>query len=557
MSILKSAARAGKVVKNVGRLREIVTTLVRYGFGALVQRTGLGRFVDPLSQRNSATGTVYSTPIRVRMMFEELGPTFIKIGQILGGRPDLIPPEFVVELQKLQDSTQPLPITEIRPLIEREIQGPLEKCFSSFDTEALASASIAQVHAARTLSGDDVVVKIQKPDVEKLLNQDLEILEILAFGIEKTIPELKIFRPVAVVEEFKRILLGETDFRNEAANIVQFRKNFADSNVLVIPRVFEDLSTRKILILERLRGVKLSQVESFQSMGVSPSEVLRKGMDAFFKSIMVDGFFHADPHAGNILVLPDGRMGLLDFGSVGRLSRKSRMSIINMFLALVAEDYDALVWEYLQISPATSGQARHTARIDQMAREVAALYAPYYGLPLKDIPSGKLLMEATGVAFRNNIVLPSDLVLVFKAVMTLEGIGRMLDPHFDLLGAATKYSAVLIKERYNPKRLAKDFLFFVKDISRLARIAPRQLGETLRQIESGEIKLNIRIIELEKYSRTQAASASKISLSIVAVGLLLCSAYVASTDAVPMWAQLSLWSTSLIVTGYSILRTLR
>ncbi len=556
MSLIRSAARAGKVVKNVGRLREIVTTMARFGFGALVQRTGLGRFVDPLSRRDE-TGTIYSTPVRLRLLFEELGPTFIKIGQILGGRPDLIPPDFVTELQKLQDSTQTLSITEIRPLIEAEIQGPLEKCFSSFDTEALASASIAQVHAARTLQGEDVVVKIQKPDVEKKLYQDLEILEILAFGIEKAIPELKIFRPVAVVEEFKRILLEETDFRHEATNILQFRKNFSGSDFLVIPRVYSELSTRKLLVLERLRGVKLSQFESFQSLGISPAEVLRKGMDAFFKSIMVDGFFHGDPHPGNILVLPDGRMGLLDFGSVGKLSRKSRMSIINMFLALLAEDYDALVWEYVQISPAISGQGRSTSRLDQMSRDVAALYTPYHGLPLKDIPSGKLLMEATGVAFRNNIVLPADLVLVFKAVMTLEGIGRLLDPNFDLVGAATKYSTILIKERYNPKRITKDLLFFVRDLSRLLRIAPRQMGETLRQLESGEFRLNFRIVDLEKYSRSQSAGASKISLSIVAVGLLLCSAYVASNDAVPIWAQLSLWTASLSVSGLVVLRSLR
>jgi len=554
MSLWSSADTVRKAVKNAGRMREILGAATRFGFGTLVARLPIPGYK---AERPTTDETgLQPLPVRLRMLFEGLGPTFIKVGQILAGRPDLIPSDIVAEFEKLQDRTTPVPFPLLKPLLEAELDRSLADCFSSFDTEPLATASIAQVHAARTLEGDDVVVKIRKPDVQRLLEQDMEILEFLAALVERYVPELRPFRPVSIVQEFKRSLLAETDFRMEANNIRRFRENFAASSFLVVPKVYTDLSSDHILTMERLRGVPLRDVDGVRALGVDPRELLRGGMDCFFQSVMQDGLFHADPHAGNILALPDGRMGLIDFGSVGRLSQRSKDAIINMFLALVTEDYDALILEYLDLSPSSDG-SRSTTNIERIQREVQQLMGPYHGLPLSEIPTGRVLMESTRVAFRYHVSLPRDLVLVFKSIMTLEGIGRSLDPDFDLLGAANKYSRIVIKERYNPTRLLKDALFVTRDLARLVKTAPRQLSETLRQLESGELKINHRVEGLERHGQAQIKAANRVAFTLLTVGFLMCATLLAGRENIPLWIQLTAAATALSTATYSFFRTWR
>jgi ubiquinone biosynthesis protein len=554
MSLVGSAKKSIRVVKNVGRLREIVTTMTRFGFGTLVDKIGLSKFNSPFSKSDSHS-TPLSLPQRLVKLCEELGPAFIKVGQVLAGRPDLIPQEFVDELLKLQDKTKAIAFQDLKPLIEQELKRSLDQCFSSLDTEPLATASIAQVHAARLLSGEEVVIKVQKPGVEKILTQDLEILELIAEALETTIPELRPFRPKLILEEFKNSLLTETDFTSEARNIETYRKNFEGDDFLVIPKVYKDLSASRVLTLERLKGFKLNEILFKPQSEIDTKEILTKGMDRFFKSLMIDGFFHADPHAGNIFILQDGRMGLVDFGLVGRLNKKARMSVINMFLALIAEDYQSLVWEYIQLSP-HKGTDRSFARIEAIARDIESLFAPYYGLPIDEVPAAKLLMQGTGVAFRHEIRIPTDLVLMFKAIMTLEGLGRKLDPNFDMVGAATKYSKHLVIEKLDFKSWTKDFVFFARDFLELARRAPRQMNEILRQVEGGDLKLNIQIQDLEKYTRAQSQGTSKIALALLSGGLLLSAAYVAQTDTLPPWAQGLLWTTASAATAWSFFKNL-
>ncbi len=555
MSLLSRAETVRRAVKNVGRMSEIVAAMTRFGFGTVVERTGLATFL-PGRASASETDATSPTPERLRRLMEQLGPTFIKVGQVLGGRPDLVPADFVREFEKLQDHAPPLPFAILQPILEAELGRKLGDCFSSFDTEPLATASIAQVHAARTLEGDDVVVKIRKPDVDRQLSQDLEIVELLAQLLERYIEELRPFRPQQIVLEFKRTLLEETDFRMEATNIRRFRENFAGSSFLVIPKVYGDLSSDRVLTMERIRGVKLSDLEAVRAMGVDPRELLRQGIDHFFQSVMRDGLFHADPHAGNLMALPDGRMGLIDFGSVGRLSVRSKDAIVNMFLAMLAEDYDALILEYLDLSPAFEG-SRSTSNIERIQREVAQIMSPYHGLPLSEIPAGKVLMESTRVAFRYHVSLPRDLVLVFKSIMTLEGIGRALDPDFDLVGAASKYARVLFKDRFEPARLGKEALFASRDVSRLLRSAPRQLGESLRQLESGELRLNLRLEDLERYARRQAQATTKVALAILASSLIVCSTWLTVAGGQPFWLLITAWSLAISVGFWTYLRTWR
>lgn len=544
MTLFARATQVSRAVKNAGRMREIAAAMTRFGFGTVVAKLRLKKFGVNVDSR-AATGKLRPLPVRLRLLCEELGPTFIKIGQVLAGRPDLVPSEIIAELEKLQDQVSPIPFTELKGLVEASLGRQIEEGFASFDPEALASASIAQVHAARTLDGDDVVVKIQKPGVAKLLTQDFEILELLASLAERYSPEIRPFHPRQIVGEFKKALLGETDFLREATNIERFRENFATSSFLVVPKVYKDLSSPEVLTIERIRGVKLHDVEAVRALGVDPSEILRQGMDAFFQSMLVDGLFHGDPHGGNILILPDGRMGLIDFGSVGRLSKKSKAGVIDMFLALITEDYDALVLEYLRLSPPQPG-TRNSRNLDEIQREVTSLFAPYYGLPLKDIPAGRLLMDGANVAFQHHITLPQDLIMVFKAIMTLEGIGRTLDPEFDLLASAAKYAKIVIKERYEPKAMAKELLFIGRDWMRFAQTAPRQIAESLRQLESGEVQVNVKVAHLDRYIRVHAQGSQRISQAILAVGLLGAASFASMTHNIPLWGQLTLWASAAL-----------
>lgn len=547
MKVLAKVQQVRLAVKNVGRVREIATTMGQFGFNTLLDRIGLGRFV---SKKESVISIEMPLPVRLRLLCEKLGPTFIKFGQILSGRPDLIPKEIADELKHLQDDVQAISILEIQPVIEESLGRSLAECFSSFDTEPMATASIAQVHAARSLDGEDLVVKVIKPDVEKVLRKDLEILELIAQLLETYVSELRIFRPKAVVQEFKRSLLAETDFERELYNIRAFRDNFAENDFLYIPKPYADLSSKSVLTMERIRGERLSDIEAIRAMGIDTRELLKKGMDCFFKSIMIDGLFHSDPHGGNIFVLPDGRMGLVDFGSVGHLSDDSRRAVVSMFLALVAQDYEWLVREYVQLSPA-SGGTRTTRVIEQLSEDIYHVFSPYHGRPLKAIPSGKLLMDASSLGLKYQVILPADLVMVFKSIMTLEGLARDMDPDFDLVDGAAKYGSEVIKNLYTPEYILKELAFTARDSWSLARDLPRQLSEITRQVECGDLSMNINVSNIDTLAKMQKRNSFLIGFSILSFALLMVASALTVGLQLPVWALVSIWFFALSFTGYT------
>jgi ubiquinone biosynthesis protein len=553
-SVISRVNQIQKVTKNLGRMREIATLMTRFGFGTLLERIGLKTFVTSSATDSSVEKA--TLPERTRMLFESLGPAFIKLGQILSGRPDLIPPEFIEEFSKLQDHVPPVPIQEIIPIVENSLGRKLADAYSSFDTEPMATASIAQVHAARTLDGDDVVVKVKKPGVAKQLKQDLEIIELIAQLIETSIPELKTFRPKAVVQEFKRSLIAETDFTREIHNLQNYRRNFEDMPFLYVPKPFADLSTEDVLTMERLRGVKFSDFEGVRRLGIDTHALLAQGMQAFFKSVMVDGLFHSDPHGGNIFVLPDGRMGLLDFGSVGHLSDSSRRGIVSMFLALLMEDYEWLVQEYVQLSPAFEG-TRTSRTIEVLSAEIYNMFSPYHGRPLKDIPSGKLLMEASSIALRHRVILPSDLVMVFKAIMTLEGMARAHDPNFDLVSAGAGYAKTVLKTLYKPEYIAKEVAFTARDWLTLSRNFPRQAGEIVRQIECGDLRLNIHVPELQAAARSHVRAGALLGQCLLSATLLIVATLFSSQMVMPIWAITVAWTISLSTASWTFWRVWR
>ncbi len=466
-----------------------------HGFHTLAVRAKLGRFV---LDRITAKGVEHlSEPERVRMSFELLGPTFVKLGQLLATRPDLVPQPYSDEFKKLHDQVKGVPFAEIEQILVGHFGAPLLEVFESFEEKPLAAASIAQVHRARLKDGSLVVVKVQRPGIEKIIREDLQILSGLAEIAERVLPESRIYNPKGVIAEFRRSMEFETNFIVEANNVRRFSVNFANEPNIKIPRVYGEYTGRRVLVLEALEGIPLSQREALQQEGIEPEEVLRRGLRAYLKMIYTDGLFHGDLHAGNVLLLPENKIGLIDFGIVGRLNRKTQSAIANMFLALAEEDYDRLAYLYVDLAPYTD-----EVDVDQFARDIRDLIAPYFGLTMKNVNIGRLMLDSTAVAARHGLILPTELVVFFKSLISLEGMGRVLIKDFDFLSASLEFAQELIQARLEPKRMFSDASVFARDMNSLVSTLPRQLKQVLRRVNDPEFAIQVRSPEIEALRRT-------------------------------------------------------
>ncbi len=500
----------GQAVKNVQRLRQILGVFAKQGYADLINRMGLGKFL-PSGYRTKRGLEKKEAPTRLREAFEELGPTFIKLGQLLSTRPDLIPEAYVDELTRLQDNVHPISFDVVKEVIEKELERPAESSFASIDATPLASASIAQVHSAQLRSGEKVVIKVQRPGIQKTIKNDISLLSFLARLMERYIPETKIINPTTIVDEFFRTLSFELDFFVEANNMNRFRENMKSIPDVVIPKVYKNLSTSKILILERLQGIRINDFKALDASGIDRSLIVEIGAKSFFKSIMIDGLFHGDLHGGNIFALPENKIGLIDFGIVGRLSQKSRDQLANMFLSLMTEDYENLCYQYAEL-----GSADPSLDFENFQREVRNAVAPYMGLNISEVNSGKILVESTKIASKYKIRIPGEWMLVFKAILTMEGMGRTLDPSFDLLSSGKEMLRDLIKTQYSVTRITKEAVWIAKDLVSLFQVLPRQIKWMFRKFNRNEFSFEIRIKELRGISKTLKENNRKSNLSILA-----------------------------------------
>lgn len=454
------------------------------------------------------------------MAFEQLGPTFVKLGQLLATRPDLIPLEFSQEFRKLHDQVGGVPFPEIERILSAHFGAKLEDIFASFDPVPLAAASIAQVHRARLKDGTMVVVKVQRPGIEKVTLDDIHILRGLADLAHRYLPEIRVYNPRAIIDEFGRSMEMEVNFIIEANNVRRFAANFAGDPYVKIPRVFTEYTGRRVLVLEALDGIPLSQGRALQQDGIRPEEILKRGLKAYMKMVYTDGLFHGDLHAGNVLLLPGNMIGLIDFGIVGRLNRKTQSAIANMFLALAEEDYDRLAYLYVDLAPFTE-----RVDVDQFAREIRDLIAPYFGLTLKNVNMGRMLMDSTAVAARHGLILPSELVMFFKSMVALEGMGRMLDKDFDFLSYSLEFAKELVVVRMDPKRMFSDAGVVARDMNSLVASAPRQIKQVLRRLNDPDFSLQVRSRDVAALRKSVERAAWIISggliLSALTLGLLL------------------------------------
>jgi len=517
--------------RDIPRIRQIIMVATRHGFGHLVEQLGLKRFVS-LGRRAITFRTRSfpehrrSAPVRLRIMFEELGPSFIKLGQVMACRPDLLPLEYAQELCKLTDSVPPFPFPEAREIVERELGAPLAQVFSSFDPEPIAAASIAQVHEARLLDNTEVMVKVQRPHIEQIIDRDISILRGIAELIEIYVPDMAVYNPRGIVDEFARTISRELDFFIEASNAGRLRENFLTSGILYVPRVFPEVSSKHVLVIERIRGLRIDDFAQIDRAGFDRKEISRNGAAAFFQMVFQDGFFHADPHPGNIFVLADGKIGLVDFGIMGRVTEENMQYYADTIVALVEHDFDKLVQEYMNMGFVPDD----VVDIDRFQRELkedlAELLEPYYGMKVKQIDFGMYVDRLTKISIRHGLVMPQNLYLVNKTLVTLEGILRQLDPDFDFIEIARPHVARLLLKRRDPLRVLRFARKNAADLYEVFTVFPKQLHRTFRKLLRGDIRVKVQHEELQHLIRDVDKASNRLSFSIITAAIIVASSII-------------------------------
>lgn len=462
--------------RNFRRLQKILQVFAKYGFGQIL---------DSLSFKISgkkAKVTRRNPAERLRLALEELGPTFIKIGQVLSTRADLLPESYIQEFTKLQDRVFPLSFSAIKKLVEDEFGQPLSSLFTFFNEQPIATASLAQVHKAK-LKGY-VAVKIQRPGLKELVETDLEIIADLALIAEQRMPQLRRHRISEKVEEIKNILTQEMNFLNEAANIERFRKNFENDSDVVIPKVYWEYSTPRLLTIEHIEGIKIIDIDGLKQIGIDPCDVAKKGADLILRQIFEFGFFHGDPHPGNIFVLPDGRIAPVDFGMVGSLDEKTVDLLADLLIAVVEKDSEKVVRTLGEL-----GALDEEINSRGLREDVSRFIQAYSSFPIHKLNYKTMIEEAFVISRRYHIRLPTNLVLLAKALGTAEGIGRTLDPGFDIIEHSKPWVRKIIRHRYSFTSMLSTNLKLLREYLRFAKKFPQEFEAISRKIREGAFEI--------------------------------------------------------------------
>ena len=511
----------GPVVE-IGRARHIAEVLIRNGLGFLAENLGLLRFLPRGRKRTleeDHTRAVLSIPERVRRTLEDLGPTYIKLGQILSTRPDILPPPYIIELSKLLDAAPPVPVDQIIATIEHELRRPLGAAFATFDEQPIASASIGQVHRATLHDGAEVVVKVRRPNVERTIEADLQLLMTQARFLQGRSETLRHYQLVDIVGEFAHALRDELDYTIEGRNADRLRERLGEDEVC-IPTVYWEHSTRRIITLSEIKGTKLSEPARLTAEGYDLRSVAATLTRTYLNQVFVHGIFHADPHPANILVTGH-KLGLVDFGIVGHLTRPMREALGDLLYALVEQSVDDMVYVIRRL-----GATHHTGDQDALRRDVQRLVSRYYDVSLESVPIADLLGDVMGVAFRNRLRLPADLALLARTVVVLEGVARSLDPSIVMAEYLEPFIVPLVRERYAPRRLLGEAVRSARDVEELLRVMPRRVELLSEQLGRGELTLGIDVRSLGQALRRLDAVSNRLAFSVVVASIIVGSALI-------------------------------
>lgn len=474
-----------QIYRNVGRWTEVISVLSKYGLADWLAQLDLEFAKNIFKNRDGEALARLSRETRVRLALTELGPTFIKLGQILSTRPDLVGADLATELQQLLVDV-PADSPEVaRATVESELGQPIEDLFAEFQPVAVASASIGQVHKARLRNGSVVAVKVQHANIDEKVRADLDILKGLA-QMAETLPELANYRPQATVAEFQRMMLRELDFGREERNILLFARDFADQTSVRVPRVYSDLCTPRVLTMEWLQGTSLSDISKLRANGVDLKEIAQRGAELYMEMIFTQGQYHADPHPGNILMMPDGAIGLLDFGMVGRLDETLREQVEDLLLAIVQRDGEQLTRIVMQLGDVPAGLDETALRA-----ELTDFVAQYGSLPLASFSLSSALTEMMEIIRRFHIMLPAPIAMLLKTLVLLEGTARQVSPEFNLMEVLRPFKKQMLRRRLSPARRMRKMKRLFGDLEQLIEIFPRRMIEILGQLQSGRFDVHL------------------------------------------------------------------
>ncbi|MGQ5522498.1 ABC1 kinase family protein [Chitinimonas sp. PSY-7] len=519
------------LMRDLPRIREIIGVFARHGFGDLVRRLNVQRTFErageSLSVPEDDERQVLDPPVRARLALEQLGPTFIKLGQVLATRVDVFPPEWVAEFEKLQSSVPATDFAELEAELTRVWGCPPSERFSELSHEPIGSASIAQVHRAKLPDGQSVILKIRRPHIVGKIEADLRVLHHLATLVEFEFPDSRQYQPVRIVEQFTKSLRRELDLAQEAHHHHRFAENFADDPHIVIPTIYWEYTNEIVNVQSYIDGIAGNELSLLEPAGLDRKLLAQRGANAVLKMILIDGYFHADPHPGNVIYLPDNRIAFIDFGMIGRLPAPRRDEIVDLLAALASRDERGIL--NVLIDWTTDAPVDE----DKLSADLAEFMFNYENLALKDIRFGQLLNDVIAIMREHSITLPADLTLLFKALITLEGLGRQLDPDFQMVPHLTPFVRQVLLSRYAPLALLKKGRRNIWELVSLIGGLPRDASRLIKAARRGKVKIDLDLKRLDHFGLQIDRAASRLTLGIVTGCLIIGSSIVMTVPAGP------------------------
>ena len=535
-----------RLLRNIGRTSEIVTVLLNHGFGDLVDRIGLRNFwyrLRRLVSRKPPEPLRHLKQVeRIRMALEKLGPTFIKFGQVMSTRPDLVPPGMLIELQKLQESVPPFPSEEAVAQLETELGQPVEKLFATFDRSPLAAGSLGQVHRATHFDGTPLAIKIRRPTAVRDVERDLLLMQELAILLESNIPESRIFDPIGLVNHFARSIRRELNFAREGRTMDEFRRLFRQDATLYVPQVYWELTTEAVLSMEYVDGLRIDELKLMVGARFTPEEIAANGARIFMKQAFEFGVFHGDPHPGNVRILRDGTLCLLDYGMIGMLDGKTREQLVDLLLAISQQDVDAAVRLVLQIGEIHREIDRPLLQID-----MRDFVSNYYGVELERLNVGHILSDFVAILSNHGIRCPGSLMLLIRCLVTLEGVGRTLDPEFNLAAHLQPFVEKLVKDRYSPSRMAERMWSESQSLLGYAHDIPGHINRTLRKLSQDDLRIQLEHRNLDHFILELERSSNRLVVGMVIGSLIVASALIISRGSSTIWVTLPIFVISSLL----------
>jgi len=535
--IIRRVGIIERTYRHAKRYRQILGVLIKYGFGDLVSRLNIENYVEVGLQmvwKEDWEGLEdLSRGERIRNALEELGPTFIKLGQVLSTHHSYIPLDIYRELEKLQDEVAPFPLKDVNRIIEEELGLSIEDLFDEFEDQPIAAASIGQVHSARLKSGEWVVIKVQRPNIRKMVQVDIEIMFHIATLMERHVEGWDLHNPTGVVEEFSRTIQNEIDYGVEAAHIERFAGMFLEDERVHIPEVYHDFSTDRVLTMEYMEGIKPSQSEELDRRGYDKQLIGERGFNLILRMVFEYGYFHADPHPGNILVMPGNVIGFLDFGMVGQLSRREREHFTDLIIAIAQRDEVMGREVFMRITEWENEPNR-----DELEKRIDAFMSQHFHKSLKRINLGKLLREMVNISAEFQMRLPPDLLLVIKTFTAVDGVGRMLDPNFNPVQLAEPFLKHRKRQRHSPRHILAQAYAMGTDLVEFVSEIPTEMREVFRLVKSGRIKMEFEHRGLDPLLSTLERVSSRLSLAILVGSLVIGSSVIVLSGVPPKWADM-------------------